>query len=940
MPSVVAALRRCKGADDVWDMTKVPSLLAAARGSEFDAIVLELGEELIIEAATTNNVGVVRMLLQGFGVGACWKSCYIPTTRAAYNGHVEVLELLFDSGVREFGLHAKNKWKRTAIHAACHGGRVDTVEFLLARGARTDGVEDRGRTPAYLAIVHGADDRCLRALLRAGADASSVVQFGDSHWSLVELAAYYKRPVAVAMLLRVQAGRSVDAIYLGRALCVSSHWHSGCVIPVMLLNSGADIGYTEGQVMPAPFLAAALNGFTTLARTYAGIHGQAVFENGDVWASAAAPVCNSAREEVDYARFMRRVGLDARVFSNNAVLIWARAFRHDNVALLKMLVRSGTPISCEKGPSLSGAVCLLAVVGATKCVDFLIDAGADLNDQRFSSMHCLVGAAIGNTTSIIQKLLRAGANIHASDHGSESPLQQYPSFADFFWGDLFPLRPVLDVFKHLSRLGDVNYGAAVASSQSCFYRCAFFGRARELQFLIENGVAEIDCQQPGEGYTPLMASIFGVSFDCCAALLESGANLSLRTHASSVLEYADVELPIEAGMDALLCASAVANYTLVAKLLEYGADATSCDGNGRDGVWLALRKSAESETIEQAEATVDVLLNHGAPIDSCEAVSAVRSIHVAAEEGCFRALEALATKGEDVNYTDNAGNTALHWAVLGHRPASPHIATMVRDFGANVNSTNSYGETALHIATCRSAGDEVKVLLDVGSDVDARDNLGRTPLMLACGAVSFEIPGDHKKNGGSVKRRRFCQSNIVLMLVKRGADVSLVSARGMGALHFASLAGHVSICRYLLLSTNTKPSRRNRCGRTPLHLACRHGHASVAEVLISKGAKVDARDSKGRTPLFDAASRGHSDCVSLLLKSNADARTVCDSGQTPLSEATRLAENSIVRILVSQETRGNGSFGCDAHASPPNDLTGESLCLVGGADAFLDGTCT
>jgi uncharacterized protein len=928
MPETLVVLRECKGDDNDWDLTQVPSLLAAARGREFDAIAREFGEDLLLDAANKNNHALVRTLVQGFGVGISWKSAELPTCEAASKGHVDALEALLESGVPQFDVNARNAWSYAPIHAACSGRQPTAVEFLLTRGARKNAALMDGYSAAALAIVKGCD-LCLRALLRAGAEPSAVCRLGDHDWSLVELATLRGRPVAIEMLLRAQQGRWIDAMYLGRALSISSSRHSLPTIPTLLLNAGADIEFMDDDVSSPPFYGAALKGKTKLARVYVGMYGQCILERVNYWCSGIAPICETEREELEFVRFLLRIGFPIRVCSDSAP-VWTRAvLAHDNVALLRYLVRSGMQVLGEKKVAMELPLASAAFEGAPQCVKFLIGAGADVNDP-LSTWLPLVGALFSDSTHIAQQLLKAGARLDAWGRNERNPLQQYSAASELFHLVRAENPTRLHVFGHLSRLGDVN--CATSSTRSAFYLCVLGGLTREVQILIQECGADVNRQQPGDGFAPLMASVFADSLECCMSLLDAGADVNLRTFAAAKPCF----LP---GMDAFLCAAFRCLPAFISKLIEHGAKVSSRDSGGRGAVWLALHGSANANAVYEAEATVDVLLDHGALIDCCEAATGLRSIHVAANEGCFRALGALVTNGADVNCMDNAGNTALHWAVLGFCPAGAFLSNLVRDFGAGVSLKNVHGETALHVAARRCAGDDVSALLDVGSDVDARDKLGRTPLMLACGACPVEIPAEDWDNGSSVKRRPFLPSNMVEILVRRGADVSLVSARGMGALHFASLAGHVSICRYLLLFTNTKPAGRNRCHRTPLHLACRHGHASVAEVLISKGAKVDARDSKGRTPLFEAASRGHSDCVSLLLKSNADAGAVCGRGQTSLSEATRLGRNSIVRILVSQQAKSNVCRCSDAQMPYSEAASRENLFLVGGAGALLDGSC-
>ena len=54
--------------------------------------------------------------------------------------------------------------------------------------------------------------------------------------------------------------------------------------------------------------------------------------------------------------------------------------------------------------------------------------------------------------------------------------------------------------------------------------------------------------------------------------------------------------------------------------------------------------------------------------------------------------------------------------------------------------------------------------------------------------------------------------------------------------------------------------------RTPLHLAARYGHDSVARLLIKKGASVEKTDLFGRNCLAFAISHGNRDVISVILE--------------------------------------------------------------------------
>src|ERR1035441_6812830 len=119
------------------------------------------------------------------------------------------------------------------------------------------------------------------------------------------------------------------------------------------------------------------------------------------------------------------------------------------------------------------------------------------------------------------------------------------------------------------------------------------------------------------------------------------------------------------------------------------------------------------------------------------------------------------------------------------------------------------------IHQCAINGDAAGVAAELAKfpdELNLREDGGVTPLHLAA---------------------ENCHTNVVVLLLEKGADLNIMA--------------------------NDKA--------TPLHLASQQGCADVVAILLAKGADVNARDNQGRTPLT-RAKLWHQDAIVQLLQAH------------------------------------------------------------------------
>ena len=139
-------------------------------------------------------------------------------------------------------------------------------------------------------------------------------------------------------------------------------------------------------------------------------------------------------------------------------------------------------------------------------------------------------------------------------------------------------------------------------------------------------------------------------------------------------------------------------------------------------------------------------------------------------------------------------------------------------------------DNPLHLAATRGDLQAIGVLVDRGTNIDAKGMYGRTPLYYAalCG-----------------------QSDAIAGLLAKGANPRIGASwkDNNTPLHVAAEHGHL-ICVQILVGNGVPVDIRNAAEQTPLILAAEFLHPAVVTYLLEHGAKVDAADKQGNTPLY------------------------------------------------------------------------------------------
>jgi len=251
-----------------------------------------------------------------------------------------------------------------------------------------------------------------------------------------------------------------------------------------------------------------------------------------------------------------------------------------------------------------------------------------------------------------------------------------------------------------------------------------------------------------------------------------------------------------------------------------------------------------------------------------------------------------AAPGVDAPEVD--GTTALHRAVWANDAAA--VRRLLKA-GASVDAANRYGVSALSLAASNGNTDILTQLLAAGADLQRADRAlpdGQTVLMLAARTGSEQSVRLLLERGASVDARETRtgttaltwaviedRPDVVRVLVKAGASVDLRSNPAPYP-HSPMKVTDTVLEEGVSYAGQTVLAKGNW---TPLMYASRQGSLDAARVLVEARADLNATDPDGTTPLMFAVINGHYDLAGFLVDQGADVNLPDRAGMTPLYAA-------------------------------------------------------
>lgn len=141
---------------------------------------------------------------------------------------------------------------------------------------------------------------------------------------------------------------------------------------------------------------------------------------------------------------------------------------------------------------------------------------------------------------------------------------------------------------------------------------------------------------------------------------------------------------------------------------------------------------------------------------------------------------------------------------------------------------------------------------------------------------------------------------IVKILADLGADVNVKDKWGNTPLMHAAYNG----CKErveLLLNVNADVNSESMYGNTPLMWAASEGYTEIVQLLISANANINHTNTRDYTSLMHGVIKGHKEVVKILLQSGCDINIQNGNGDTALTLAMKIGLQDIAQMLKEAE---------------------------------------
>ncbi|XP_067653211.1 serine/threonine-protein phosphatase 6 regulatory ankyrin repeat subunit B-like [Haliotis asinina] len=446
------------------------------------------------------------------------------------------------------------------------------------------------------------------------------------------------------------------------------------------------------------------------------------------------------------------------------------------------------------------------------------------------------------------------------------------------------------------------------------------GDLHQVKYLLSHDPANVNSRGQA-GRTPAMIAAVAGHRALLELLVEKGANLTLLDDEDNnilhvacmegnlgIVKYIhsqkiiDIESRGRTGTTPLMSAAMFGKKDVFSFLMKIGADISKEDDDGEN----ILHVSCQGGNVD----IVKYVLKHNVLYINSTDDKGIAPLLLAAGYGNKLVFHFLIERGADTFTKDSTNRNVLHWACRG---GSVKIVNyIITQNIVDINGSDDNNMTALLLAAYHGKIDVFRLLIEKGANTLAVNQKSRNSLHLSCigghvdtvkyvlNQTSVDINSkDCEKMTPVLLAAYHGKRELFDVLVKNGADLSVIDEDGDNILHWACRGGNVKIVTYILMQNIVDINCKGDEEMTPVLIAADHGKKDAFDILVKRGGDLSVIDEDRDNILHLACRGGHVKIVNYILMQNiVDINAKNTGGETPVMLAANSGEREVFDILV------------------------------------------
>src|SRR5215475_13412167 len=274
---------------------------------------------------------------------------------------------------------------------------------------------------------------------------------------------------------------------------------------------------------------------------------------------------------------------------------------------------------------------------------------------------------------------------------------------------------------------------------------------------------------------------------------------------------------------------------------------------------------------------------------------------IAIRNGDHSRVQKLFAAAADVNTVDSDGTTALMHSVI---ESDVKMMKLLIDHGAMVNAKNASDSTALMYAATNLP--KTRLLVDAGADVNVTNKRGATPMSVAVtssGSTAVLKLLTSKRAKPEDRLMALAASKGDLEAIQFLLSIGVPPGDSTGGAISAAITALCEVCARLLVEKGAPASGVRPNGGGVLNDTAKRAMPELSQFLLDHGASLESKDREGFTLLIQAVLSmepppARDQMVQWLLSKGIDPNAKNDRGETAYQLAARMGITSTMDLLV------------------------------------------